>query len=75
MKDNVLPVPCQYANPISALQIWTEPADNPAMRREKPGSILESVRIRVRMWLDQRSKRRECFRRHRLMLNAARRLR
>jgi hypothetical protein len=45
------------------------------MRREKPGSIFEGVRIRVRMWLDQRSKRRECFRRHRLMMLAARRLR
>jgi hypothetical protein len=33
------------------------------------------MRIRVRMWLDQREKRRECFRRHRLMLNAERRLR
>jgi hypothetical protein len=45
------------------------------MRREKPGSIFENVRIRVRMWLDQRSKRRESFRRHRLMMHAARRLR
>jgi hypothetical protein len=44
------------------------------MRREKPVSILEHMRIRVRMWLDQREKRRECFRRHRLMVNAARRL-
>jgi hypothetical protein len=35
------------------------------MRREKPVSILEHMRIRVRMWLDQREKRRECFRLHR----------
>jgi hypothetical protein len=33
------------------------------------------MRARFRVWLDQRMKRRECFRRHRLMLNAARRLR
>jgi hypothetical protein len=45
------------------------------MIRAHRNSILETVRSRIRIWLDQRVKRRECFRRHRLMMNAARRLR
>jgi hypothetical protein len=45
------------------------------MPRAKPDSILALMHARFRNWLDQRVKRRESFRRHRLMMNAARRLR
>jgi hypothetical protein len=45
------------------------------MPRAKRDSILAILHARFHMWLDQRVKRRECLRRHRLMMNAARRLR
>jgi hypothetical protein len=75
VEDNVLPVPGQYANPFG-------PNKSPANRRiisfmpyRKGVSILAKMHERLRVWLDQRLKRRECFRRHRLMVHAARRLR
>jgi hypothetical protein len=55
--------------------LGSEQAHNIHVRRNEWKSVLQSMRIRVRVWLEQRSKRRECIRRHRLMMHAERRLR
>ena len=65
----------QYSQTFLALPIGLRRTHNLFMHAGMPDSILTSLYAYLRVWLEQRAKRRESLRVYRLTARAARRLR
>lgn len=65
----------ELPNPCGRRRAWVWLRCSSLKPNRSENSILAKMHARLRVWLQQRALRRECFRRHRLMMHAARRLR